>query len=69
MAKIFGSVQAEVVIDIQSGDIVWAKIGDGHPSLRRAAKDAICQAKFYPTFITSPLIKVSGTIIYKFGKK
>lgn len=68
-AKISGEVQAEVVIDAITGKIVWANIGNGHPLLREAVKNVVCQAEFYPTFINSPPIRANGIITYKFGRR
>ena len=67
-ARISGIVRAEVVIDIHSGEVVWAKIDNGHPLLREAVKDVVCRAQFYPTFINSPPIRVGGIITYRFGR-
>ena len=66
-AKISGIVRAEVVIDIHSGEVVWAKIDNGHPLLREAVKEVVCRAQFHPTFINSPPIRIAGIITYRFG--
>ena len=68
IAKISGIVRAEVVIDIHLGDVVWAKIDNGHPLLREAVKEVVCRAQFYPTLINSPPIRVGGIITYRFGR-
>ena len=68
-AKIPGFVRAEVVIDVHSGRVVWAKVGDGHPLLREAVKRVVCGAQFYPTIINSPPMRVGGIITYKFGRR
>ena len=68
-AKISGVVRAEVVIDVHTGDVVWAKAGDGHPLLREAVKRVVCGAQFYPTIIISPPMRVGGIITYRFGRR
>lgn len=64
-----GVVRAEVVIDIHSGKVVWARIVSGHPLFRQAVKDVVCRAEFYPAFINSRPIRVGGTIAYKFRRR
>ena len=67
-AGVFGKVVAEVAIDIHSGKVVWARIVSGHSLLQESVKDVVCQARFYPSFINSPPIRVGGTINYIFRK-
>jgi outer membrane biosynthesis protein TonB len=67
-ASVFGKVVAEVAIDIHSGEVVWARIVSGHPLLQEAVKKVVCQARFYPSLINSPPVRVGGTITYKFRK-
>lgn len=68
-AGISGVVRAEVVIDLHSGEVVWAGVGGGHPLLRQAVKDVVCRARFYPTFIIGRPAGVRGFITYRFGAR
>jgi TonB family protein len=68
-ARISGVVRAEVVIDMHSGKVVWAKIGDGHPLLREAVKKVVCWAQFYPIIVNGPPMRVGGIITYRFGRR
>lgn len=68
-AGISGVVRAEVVIDLHSGKVVWARVGVGHPLLRRAVAGVVCGAQFYPTNITGRPIKVGGIITYRFRRR
>ena len=67
-AKISDIVRAEVVIDILSGKVIWAKIDNGHPLLREAVKQVVCQAQFYPALIDGPPMRASGIITYRLGR-
>ncbi|MBA2339889.1 MAG: energy transducer TonB [Pyrinomonadaceae bacterium] len=67
-ARISGKVKAEIVIDVHSGKVVWARVLSGHPLLQEAVSNVVCQARFAPTSINSPPVRVSGFIIYKFGR-
>ena len=62
-ARICGKSQAEVVIDINSGKVVWARLLNGHPLLRVAVAHVVCQARFAPTNDVNG--RVSGIITYK----
>ncbi len=66
-ARIAGKVKAEVVIDVDTGKVVWARVLNGHPLLRESILHAACEARFAPSPINSPPIRVSGFITYKFG--
>jgi outer membrane biosynthesis protein TonB len=68
-AKISGVVRAEVVIDMHSGRVAWARVGGGHPLLREAVKGVVCGAQFYPVITNGPPFSVSGIITYRFGKR
>jgi TonB family protein len=61
---IAGEVKVEVVIDINSGVIEWAKLLTGDPLLQEAVSKVICQAKFPPTNDLDG--RASGYLIYKF---
>ena len=57
---------AEVVIELQSGKVVWARIENGHSLLQKAVKQVVCRARFPHTDDIGP-IRGSGTINYKIG--
>ena len=61
-----GVVAVSVLID-EAGKVVWAGSVSGHPLLRQAAKDAACRARFSPSLIDGPLLRVSGILTYHFG--
>ena len=48
-SRVSDIAQAEVVIDINSGRVVWARLSNGHPLLRVAVRDVVCRARFVPT--------------------
>jgi hypothetical protein len=62
-ARVCGRSQAEVVIDINSGKVVWARLLNGHPLLRVAVGQVVCRARFTPTNDVNG--RVSGIITYK----
>jgi hypothetical protein len=68
VARISGTVSAEVVIDLHSGEVVWAKMTNGHPLLQKAVMDVVCRVRFAHSFINSRPIRVRGIVTYKFGK-
>jgi len=61
---ISGEVKAEVVININTGVIEWAKIETGQPLLQEAVSKVLCRAKFFPTNDIDG--RASGYLIYKF---
>jgi hypothetical protein len=66
-ARVFGAVQAEVVIDINSGKIVWSRVLKGHPLLQKAIRDVVCQARFSPTNDVDG--RVRGILTYRFARR
>lgn len=58
-----GESQAEVVIDINSGRVVWARVLNGHPRLRVAVGQVVCRARFAPTNDVNG--RARGVITYK----
>ena len=64
-AGVKGSVGVGVVVN-ESGEVVWAEALDGHPLLRRAARDAACRALFTPTLLSGRPVRVRGVLTYKF---
>ncbi len=62
-------VRANVVIDVHTGKVVWARIDNGHPLLRKALKTVVCRVEFYPTLIETSRFLVDGVITYRFGKR
>ena len=63
---VYGTVKAEVVIDIVTGAVVWAEVTSGHPLLKAAVSDVICRARFAGTNHVDG--HVSGTLTYKFRR-
>lgn len=66
-AGAFGNVKAQVVIDINSGAIVWAQTISGHPLLQAAVRDVVCSARFAPVLDANGF--VSGTLTYRFTRR
>ena len=62
-----GNVKAQVVIDINSGVVVWAETISGHPLLQAAVRDVVCKARFAPVFDADGL--VSGFLTYRFVRR
>ncbi len=60
-----GAVNVQVTID-ERGNVISANAISGHPLLRAVASDAAKQAKFKPTLLSSPALKISGIIVYNF---
>lgn len=61
----FGSVDVEVIIDV-NGKVIAAKAVNGPQPLREAAAQAAREARFSPTMLSGQPVKVSGVITYKF---
>ena len=59
-------VKVQVVIDINSGRVVWAHAINGDPLLRSEIGKVVCQARFAPTHADG---RVSGFIIYRFVRR
>jgi TonB family protein len=64
-AGVSGSVTVQVVID-EEGRMIWAKAGDGHPSLQEASVKAACRARVMPVKISGRAVKAEGAITYSF---
>jgi hypothetical protein len=62
--RIYGEVKVEVVINLVTGVIEWARIETGENLLRKAVSKVICGVEFYPT--NDADIRASGYLIYKF---
>jgi protein TonB len=62
-----GNVNVQVLIDEQ-GNVVSAKVIEGHHLLRAAAVDAAKKARFSPTTLSDVPVKVTGIIVYKFTR-
>ena len=54
-----------IIID-ESGKVIYAKAGSGHPILRNASESSARKAKFAPTLITPRPLKTKALLIYKF---
>jgi len=66
-AGLFGNVKAQVLIDMNSGDVVWAQVISGHPLLQAAVRNVVCQARFTP--INDVDGRVSGILTYRFARR
>ena len=58
-------VKTEVVIDINSGRVVWAFVPSDQPLLQSAVSDVVCRARFVSTYDVDGA--VSGFITYRFA--
>jgi len=61
---ISGEVKAQVVINLNTGLIEWAKTETGDPLLQEAVSKVLCQARFSPTNDVDG--RASGYLIYRF---
>ena len=66
-AGVSGSVRVEVVIDINSGRVVWARVLNGHPLLQEAVSDVMCRVRFTHTNDVDG--RVSGIVTYRFVRR
>jgi hypothetical protein len=62
-SRISGIAQAEVVIDINTGRVVWARLLNGHSLLQLTVGDVVCRARFAPTNDVNG--RVGGIITYR----
>ena len=63
---VYGKVTAQVVIDINSGAVVWAQTISGHPLLQAAVRDVMCKARFVHMNDVDGF--VAGTLTYHFAR-
>lgn len=63
--KLQGKVTIQVLID-ETGNVISARVLDGHPLFKQAAERAAFQARFSPTRLSDQPVKVSGVISYNF---
>ena len=66
-ARVPGNVQAEVVIDINTGRVVWARVLNSHSLLREAVSNVVCRARFAP--MNDVDVRVSGILTYRFAQR
>lgn len=66
-ARVEGAVAVSVLID-ESGRVLQAQAISGHPLLRQAAMDAACRARFSPTPVDGPPLRISGVLTYRFSR-
>lgn len=64
---ISGEVKTEVVLDLNTGIVEWARILNGHPLLQEAVSKVVCQARFFPTNDIDG--RASGYLIYRFRSR
>jgi TonB family protein len=62
-----GTVNVQITID-EDGNVIRAKALDGHVLLQGAAVKAIKQSKFSPTLLEEYPVKVTGVVVFNFGK-
>src|SRR5215470_8194355 len=62
---IVGEVRANIIFSLAEGEIVWAQLEGGHPSLREAVKKVVCKVRFKQAEDVDAY--VSGTLTYKFA--
>ena len=65
-ANVRGVVAVSVLID-EAGQVVWARSVSGHPLLRQGAREAACRARFAPSLVDGPPVRVSAILTYRFG--
>jgi TonB family protein len=65
-AGISGDVDVEVVVDMWSGTVLWARVTSGPIALRDAAASVACRARFSPIVGEGPPTRVGGTLRYTF---
>ena len=63
---VYGNVTAQVVIDMNSGAVVWAQTISGHPLLQAAVRDVVCKARFVHMNDVDGF--VAGTLTYRFAR-
>jgi TonB family protein len=66
-AGICGDVDAEVVVDVWSGTVIWARVASGPAALRGAVADVVCKARFAPIVGDGQPVRVGGTLRYTFA--
>ena len=64
-AGVRGVVTVRVVVDVATGQVVWARIVSGPDVLREAVLDVVCGVRFSP--IKDVDGRVGGTLVYRFG--
>jgi TonB family protein len=62
-----GVVVVQVTLDEQ-GNVTEAHAVSGHPMLQQVAVNAALQARFSPTLLSGEPVKVTGVIVYNFGR-
>jgi hypothetical protein len=65
-AGICGDVDEEVVVDMWSGTVIWARVTSGPIALRDAAANVTCRARFSPIVGEGPPVRVGGTLRHIF---
>lgn len=68
-ANVTGTIKADIVIEEGTGNIIWARLRDGHLLLQEAVSKVVCKARFAPLRYTGPPIRISGILEYKFEIK
>lgn len=66
-AGVSGIVKVEVVIDINSGRVVWARVLNGHPLLQEAVRNVMCRVRFTHTNDVDG--RASGIVTFRFGRR
>jgi len=66
-AGVDGVVVVQVTIDEQ-GNVAEARAVSGPPQLQQVSISAALQAKFSPTLLMGEPVKVTGVIVYNFGR-
>lgn len=63
--RIAGMWVVQVKVDLQKGEVVWARAVSGHALLRLPAENAAKKAKFEPILTEFDTIYATGVLIYK----
>ena len=64
-AGLSGQVVAVVVI-AETGQVIWARVVNGHPMLQASVKTVVCQARLKPIRVAGHFVKAKGVLTYKF---
>ena len=67
--SIRGTARFRVVVDLGSGQVVWARAVAGPPALVEAASTVVCSARFALMELVGDPARVGGELTYTFGAR
>jgi TonB family protein len=65
-ARLSGEVKVNIVIDVLTGTVMWARMETGSAELQDAVKDVVCRARFFP--INDANVKINAFLVYRFNQ-